>query len=127
MKKCYELDVIRRAAERGSKNAAAWLRGEGFIKVGPNRATFVRFADQIGRWSAKRRHWTITVFSRDNFKCVECGARRNLQAHHIKPWATHPRLRFFISNGMTLCRRCHAKKHPKQAQLIMCAKRRRMS
>jgi len=53
--------------------------------------------------------WRIQVFERDNFTCVECGSKKNLQAHHIKRWAEYPELRFDINNGTTLCKRCHSK------------------
>lgn len=56
--------------------------------------------------------WRQLVFERDNYKCQECGNGGHVQAHHIKPWAYYPDLRFDIDNGMTLCRDCHAQKHP---------------
>lgn len=57
--------------------------------------------------------WRTAVYERDNFTCQECGARGvPLNAHHIKHWQHHPDLRFDVSNGVTLCEDCHAKKHP---------------
>jgi len=54
--------------------------------------------------------WRKAVFSRDNFTCVLCSARGvYLNADHIKPWATHPDLRYELSNGRTLCVPCHLK------------------
>lgn len=55
--------------------------------------------------------WSRAVRVRDGHKCVECGAVGRLHAHHIKPWKTHPELRFEISNGKTLCPPCHQKAH----------------
>lgn len=55
--------------------------------------------------------WRKAVFERDNWTCQECGAHGE-QAHHIKQWAHHSELRFDVDNGITLCKACHAKKHP---------------
>lgn len=36
-----------------------------------------------------------------------CTHTKRLQAHHIKPWAMYPSLRYNVANGITLCRYCH--------------------
>lgn len=59
------------------------------------------------RMSAAYRKWRMSVFQRDHFKCVECGARGNIQADHIKPFSLFPDLRLDINNGRTLCVPCH--------------------
>lgn len=65
------------------------------------------------RDSAEYRDWRAAVYRRDNYSCRRCGARGKglLHAHHVKYWATHPELRFDVSNGLLLCRSCHAKEH----------------
>jgi hypothetical protein len=61
--------------------------------------------------------WRRLVFERDCWTCQRCGARAGrgkailLNAHHIKPWAKHPELRFSLDNGITLCVACHCLEH----------------
>ena len=60
------------------------------------------------RWEYKE--WRAAVFSRDDYTCQDCNARGvKLNADHIKPWSTHPGLRYDINNGRTLCVPCHMK------------------
>jgi len=65
------------------------------------------------RKSYETRQWRKAVFDRDNYTCVLCKRRScaedhvYLQADHIKPWSTHPDLRWDIDNGRTLCVECH--------------------
>lgn len=63
------------------------------------------------RRSPQALAWTLAVFRRDGFRCRWCGIGGALQAHHIRPWALFPSLRFEIGNGITLCRRCHNTLH----------------
>lgn len=58
--------------------------------------------------------WRLKVWERDNFTCQRCGARNGngktiqLEAHHIKPFAEFPKLRYELENGITLCEECHS-------------------
>jgi 5-methylcytosine-specific restriction endonuclease McrA len=51
--------------------------------------------------------WRKAVYARDHFRCRLCGRADDLNAHHIKTWASCPALRFAVGNGITLCRVCH--------------------
>jgi len=70
---------------------------------------------RILRRSAKWKKWREAVFTRDNYTCQICGRKRKkgdrvvLEPHHLKPFAHFPKLRFEISNGQTLCYKCHQK------------------
>jgi len=60
------------------------------------------------RASDKYKLWIKSVFTRDNYRCCKCHKRGgNIEAHHIKPFYLYPELRFEVSNGMTLCVKCH--------------------
>lgn len=61
------------------------------------------------RNSAEYKNWRTAVFVRDERKCVLCGNSGEINAHHIKAFASFPELRFEISNGQTLCIPCHKK------------------
>lgn len=63
-------------------------------------------------------YWMNSVKRRDEFTCKMCGVngrkecpccgtKPTLHAHHIKSWKDHPELRFDVSNGITLCEKCH--------------------
>lgn len=57
--------------------------------------------------------WRKQVYARDGYACQRCGGKGRIHAHHIKPWAEYPELRFDVSNGLTLCEDCHGKEHGK--------------
>lgn len=59
--------------------------------------------------SAEYKSWRNAVFTRDFYKCVKCGSKNNLEAHHVKEQCNYPALRFDINNGLTLCHTCHKK------------------
>lgn len=65
-------------------------------------------ADKIRR-SKEGKAFKLAVKLRDGYRCIECGDNKNLQVDHIKPFSTHPELRFAIDNGRTLCFECHKK------------------
>ena len=62
----------------------------------------------IERNRPEAKKWSEEVKKKDDYKCVRCGSEENLHSHHIKGWYSHPELRFDLSNGMTLCKSCHA-------------------
>ncbi len=64
--------------------------------------------EMLLRASPEYIQWRKAVYKRDDYICQRCGERgEKLEAHHIKPFATHPELRFDVTNGITLCKSCH--------------------
>jgi hypothetical protein len=72
----------------------------------------------------KYTQWRNDVFNRDNFTCQECSKRGGwLEAHHIKEFckiieqftiitikdALNCKKLWLVSNGKTLCKKCHNK------------------
>ena len=49
------------------------------------------------------------VKSRDGRKCQwpGCETTKTLEVHHIRKWSDFPAFRFDVSNGITLCKKCH--------------------
>lgn len=92
-----------RSLETRKKSAIA-RRGEKshFWKGGKTKEAVVI------RTSFEYKNWREEVFKRDNHTCQFCLIRGGeLNAHHIRPFALFPALRFDISNGITLCESCH--------------------
>lgn len=73
------------------------------------------------RGSWRYKEWRNTVFMRDSFSCVHCGATGYVQADHIEPFALLIRKHqiksvdealqcealWKVENGRTLCKPCH--------------------
>lgn len=53
------------------------------------------------------RHWKKECIIRDDYTCQICGSSEKLQVHHIESARYNPELRYIVSNGVTLCKKCH--------------------
>lgn len=75
------------------------------------------YFDKIGRKECRDRlHydykiWWDGVLTHDNYTCQHCGSKKKLQVHHMEDYAGNPDLRTELSNGVTLCKRCHKNFH----------------
>lgn len=63
--------------------------------------------DEIERKTAAYKAWYHVVLKRDNWHCRVCGSRESLQVHHIVPFIESKELRTKVTNGITLCKKCH--------------------
>jgi 5-methylcytosine-specific restriction protein A len=96
-----------RGLQTGSNNPA-WKGG-----TTPERQRLYK----KGEWKQLVRD----VLARDNYTCKCCGTYRatnvpKLVTHHVKPFSTHPELRFDPDNLVTLCEKCHRWVHSKANQ-----------
>jgi len=86
--------------ERVGENAPVWKGG-----VTPE--------NKRRRGLIEYHNWRVLVFQGDGYICQCCfdPKRKNLNAHHIFPWAKYPNLRYTLENGVTLCYDCHTTWH----------------
>lgn len=97
-----------RAKEELQKRSSSRKRRGFFKRKGIGRLKF-----QGGDSSYVK--WRTRVFERDQYTCQRCHVTGgNLRGHHIKSWKDYPKLRYDISNGMTLCAGCHREVHREQ-------------
>lgn len=100
-----QIDEEKRIAQERRKRGC---KGE----LHPNWKGGITPKNQSERHSLAYAEWRNAVFSRDHFTCQICGQHGGeLNAHHIKPWATNSSCRFDIENGITLCKSCHKQVH----------------
>lgn len=65
-----------------------------------------RHVTRTKRWKALR----LQALERDDWQCVQCGERRQLEVDHVKPVRTHPELAYSLGNLQVLCGSCHSRK-----------------
>ncbi len=69
----------------------------------------------------KYKEWRDAVFQRDDYRCRRCFLKGvELNAHHVKPWATNEDDRFNVDNGLTLCFDCHMVEHGRNFRVDLC-------
>lgn len=56
-----------------------------------------------------RAKFRASVFTRDKNQCVMCGAKGELDAHHITDRNEMPNGGYILENGISLCPKCHLK------------------
>ena len=90
---------------------------------------FILPSEQYNSWkggcpsSKKWINWSQNVKKRDNWVCQHCGykgSKKNkfIISHHKVHYKLAPELKFIISNGITLCRKCHPLYHPELSKKI---------
>ena len=69
--------------------------------------------EQRGRNFPEYIEWRDAVYKRDGYTCQHCGDSigGTLNAHHIDGYHNNPELRTTLSNGITLCEKCHKNFH----------------
>ena len=92
-----------------------WSKAHRGTNIGENNYNWkggVSTKNMVDRSSSFWKECKAKVLKRDNYKCVICGVNnKKLQAHHLKSFSDYPKLRFDISNGVTICKNCHEEFH----------------
>lgn len=69
------------------------------------------------------KKWRAAVIRRDKNRCQmpDCPytGKKTMQAHHIRRWADCILSRYEVSNGVTLCRKCHARIRNKETAYML--------
>jgi len=56
----------------------------------------------------KYKWWRERIYKYDDYTCWICENKGDkLNAHHLKDWIRYPKLRYKVSNGLSLCLECH--------------------
>ncbi len=107
-KKCPQISE----GKKGFKHSKKSKKKISMTKTGEQRFTKFRSTERSRiMGSRKYKDWRSAVFERDKYTCQECGKSGcYIEAHHIRPFALFPKLRFDIDNGITYCLKCHIKK-----------------
>ena len=88
--------------------------------------------DKQIRTCSKYKEWRLAVYIKDNFQCKDCGSKKsgNFNAHHLKHFskilfennittleqALACKELWDVFNGITLCEKCHNKRHKKEGK-----------
>ena len=89
-------------------------RGENHPNYNPNLSEEDRI---INRDYVEYHNWRLSVYKRDKYRCVICGSKKDINAHHLHNYADYPLLRIDVGNGATLCLCCHVGFHSKYGKV----------
>ena len=109
---------LKRSRNSASGSSAPWIVRSTDKSASMARHTHLYKVDSR-RKNRRGKHgaWAREVISRDHATCQGCRAQNvEMHAHHIRPFAQHPELRWDVTNGQTLCYRCHWDHHTKDGE-----------
>ena len=90
-----------------------------YLWVG-DRSLLKKYVGSEERRSTIYKCWRKEVKERDNFSCRiadnNCDGR--IEVHHILGWVEHPKLRYKVNNGITLCHAHHPRARAEEKRLI---------
>jgi len=109
---CGNISKIRfsnfKQGQRCIKCAAKKRSGKNSYNYNPNLTDQERKNNKSRMSNLYYKRWRKKVFIRDNYTCQRCDRKGyKLHAHHIKNYSSNKKLRFVVSNGITLCKKCH--------------------
>lgn len=71
-----------------------------------------------GKYHWERQEWVKKLYLEYPNKCIICGAKNDLEPHHILPVKPYNDLYGDVNNGCLICKRCHRKYHEKYGEEI---------
>lgn len=78
----------------------------------PNLTKEERIKSRSMLYGDNMTKWRNSVFKRDDFTCKICNKKGTyLNAHHLNSYHAHPKERFDLNNGVTLCKKHHRDFH----------------
>lgn len=90
------------------KNPLIYIPNERNISRAKNSGRLKSYLRNAASNYIKREAVREFVFSRDNYKCVECGSENNLQIDHIE--SVYRGGQNHVDNLQTLCKSCNCAK-----------------
>jgi len=63
------------------------------------------------RKKPEHKKWVKEVMKKDNYRCVICGEKGKIQAHHLDGYNWCKEKRTDVNNGVTLCKKEHLEFH----------------
>ena len=76
-----------------------------------------RNRNSLDRNNSQLKTWRKQVWARDDYTCIMCKHRdfqnkgKSINAHHFEGYLESDELRYNVSNGITLCLKCHIRFH----------------
>lgn len=99
----------QRVSKLGKKNGMYGICGEKHPSWNPNKTRLQRQKD---RKIKQNREFIEKCLERDKYTCIICGCKsKKFNVHHLNSYNWYINGRFDISNGVTLCEKCHKKFH----------------
>lgn len=71
---------------------------------------------KIGRWTTDN---SLRVHERCGYKCVICGSKKDLEAHHVDPVWNNVERAYDLTNLVSLCYQCHSWLHQGNHELAL--------
>lgn len=110
-KKVWTPEAIEQSRQRILKHATGWNKGKK-----------INNTEGWGTWKGgiSRKYYKRITLERDNYTCQVCGLfdQQIMHVDHVQPVYFRPDLKHDLSNLVTLCPNCHARKTHTEWPLI---------
>jgi len=111
----YTKKYYRSNKERCLNLSREWRRKNPEKRLASDKKYLLKYGKEFNMNSWKYQYavksWSKTIREMDNYMCKLCDSTIQLNAHHIYPKLLFPELSLDLSNGVTLCKKCHGEIH----------------